>query len=153
MVTTASFGGLATLAVAAGLLLVSGVSGVTTGLLGGLMSDCAVVTVALLPMTDVSCGVDGFTGVVTCCWLAVGMSLTGVVATDLGLGDTGFVNDLVLLLASSTLLAAGEGGFGDIGFAGDPSLLLSTVASSAAGEDDLFSSNRFQFFSYSRTWW
>ena len=62
VVTTASFGGLATLAVAAGLLLVSGV---TTGLLDGLLSDCTVVTVSLLPVTDVSCGVDGFTGVVT----------------------------------------------------------------------------------------
>ena len=48
VVTTASSGGLATLAVAAGLVLVSGV---TTGLLDGLLSDCAVVTVALLPVT------------------------------------------------------------------------------------------------------
>ena len=40
-------------------------SGVTTGLLDSLLSDCTVVTVALLPVTDVSCGVDGFTGVVT----------------------------------------------------------------------------------------
>ena len=92
-----------------------------------------------------------------------------MVTTDLGVGDVSFVGDPVLLLASSTLLAAGEGGFVDFednGFAGDPLLLLSSstllavgeggfvdfkeidfagdplllLSSSAAGEDDLLSS-------------
>ena len=36
------------------------------------------------------------------------LTLAGVVTTDLGVGDTGFVGDPVLLLASSTLLAAGR---------------------------------------------
>ena len=95
------------------------------------------------------------------------LTLTGVVTTDLGVGDIGFVvGDPVLLLASSTLLAAGEEGFVDNGFAGDPLLLLSSstllavgeggfvdfkeidfagdplllLSSSAVGEDDLLSS-------------
>ena len=59
------------------------------------------------------------------------LTLTGVVATDLGLGDTGFVGDPVLLLASSTLLAAEEGAqgfvdFEDNDFAGDPLLLFAS---------------------------
>ena len=77
------------------------------------------------------------------------LSLTGVVGTELGLGDNGFIGDPLLLLAtvaSSTLLVAGEEGFvdlGEVGFVADPVLLVSAAASSAllvAGEGGLFSS-------------
>ena len=67
------------------------------------------------------------------------LTLTGVVATDLGLGDTGFVGDPLLLFASSTLLAADEGGFVDFednGFAGDPLLLLLSSTLLIVGEGD-----------------
>lgn len=66
MVTLEPLVGLTTLAVASGLVLVSGVTAV---LLGGLLSVCAVTTVVLLlvAVIVVSCGVDGFAGVAGCC--------------------------------------------------------------------------------------
>ena len=66
MVTLEPLVGLAVLAVASGLVLVSGVTAV---LLDGLLSVCAVTTVVLLfvEITAVSCGVDGFAGVTGCC--------------------------------------------------------------------------------------
>ena len=66
MVTLEPLVGLETLAVASGLVLVSGVTAV---LLGGLLLVCGVATVVLLlvVVTVVCCGVVGFAGVVGCC--------------------------------------------------------------------------------------
>ena len=147
----ASLGGLGTLGVPTGLVLASGVTAV---LLDGLLSVCAVFTAVLLVVTTACCGVDGFAGLPTCCW-SVGMSLflslAGVLGIDLGVGDAGLVGGpplLLVMVASSTLLAAGEDGFvdlvGDIDFAADPLLLILSMAASSvllpAGVESFFSS-------------